>query len=181
MLAACLVGIALAGAAAAAGCVDPVQRDAKDALGPEDPNVRTGPLHRPGQPCLVCHDNFTVAGTLYLTPKPDAGPNKPLAYGRVRITDATGAKYEKVANCVGNFYITPREFDPVFPFRVDVAFGADPKEEEGTLVAMESLVHRDGSCASCHKDPPGPASVGQIFLTDLPNPPAVQSCEGVTQ
>ena len=41
----------------------------------EAPGVRRGPLHRPGQPCLLCHDGalgdpqrFTVAGTVFQTP-----------------------------------------------------------------------------------------------------------------
>jgi hypothetical protein len=56
---------------AAVGCDDPVHDDAVTALGGEDPNVPIGALHRPGQPCLVCHGGsgpaalaFSVGGTV---------------------------------------------------------------------------------------------------------------------
>ena len=44
-------------AALATTCtLDPVQSEAVADLGGEAPGVAPGPLHRPGQPCLVCHD-----------------------------------------------------------------------------------------------------------------------------
>ena len=52
---------------------DPVHDDAVSALGGETPGIPRGPLHRPGQPCLVCHDGasgdpaaFSMAGTVFL-------------------------------------------------------------------------------------------------------------------
>lgn len=48
----------------AAAC-DPVRSDAVAALGGEAPGVPHGPTHRPGQPCLLGHSNFAVAGTVF--------------------------------------------------------------------------------------------------------------------
>ena len=55
------------------GCfVDPVHDEQVAALGPEPAGESPGPLHRPGQPCLVCHgglgpahQSFSVAGTVF--------------------------------------------------------------------------------------------------------------------
>ena len=50
------VGLAFSAAASAlAACVDESHELQVQALGAEVPGVPMGPLHRPGQPCLVCH------------------------------------------------------------------------------------------------------------------------------
>src|ERR1700683_3328645 len=49
------VGLAMLVGALMVGC-NPVLDDAIADLGPEKPGVHPGPLHRPGQPCLLCHD-----------------------------------------------------------------------------------------------------------------------------
>jgi hypothetical protein len=157
-------------ALAAAGCGDPVRDNIRDSLGGETPGVRRGPNHRPGQPCLVCHDGgeapeFSIAGTLYLTPT----SAQPLIGGRVVIVDAAGTTFTTTANCAGNFYASPKTFTPEYPFSVSISYGEE-------TVTMQSLVRREGSCAACHTDPAGPSSAGKVFLTDLPNPPAVQGC-----
>ena len=84
--------VAAALAAAAAGCKDPVHDDAVSALPPEDPSVPPGPLHRPGQPCLVCHDGggpgslvFGTAGTIFQ----DQTDLTPLVAATVQLSDAT--------------------------------------------------------------------------------------------
>ena len=66
--------VAWSAALVALAACDPVHGDAISALGPEAPDVRQGPLHRPGQPCLLCHDGalgdpqrFTIAGTVFET------------------------------------------------------------------------------------------------------------------
>ena len=83
-----LLALALIGMA---GC-DPVHDDAIAALGPETPGVRRGPLHRPGQPCLLCHDGalgdpqeFAVAGTVFQRP----GNLMPVAEANVELVDST--------------------------------------------------------------------------------------------
>lgn len=163
-----LAVLAGAAAVAAAGACDPVHDDKVAALGPETQGVRQGPLHRPGQPCLVCHDGalgdpqrFTLAGTIYET----LGSTTPAAGATVVVTDATGAKHELPAtNAAGNFYVTPGQLDPAFPLQITV------RGSQGQSVVMQSLVlgngtvEPDGSCAGCHVDPPGAASPGRVCL-----------------
>src|ERR1017187_10948970 len=91
---------------ALAAC-DPVRNDAIASLGPEAPGVRRGPLHRPGQPCLLCHDGaigdpqrFTVAGTVYET----LGNQAPSVLASVVLTDANGSSVHLQTNAAGNFY-----------------------------------------------------------------------------
>ncbi|MEO8875713.1 MAG: hypothetical protein ABI461_09010, partial [Polyangiaceae bacterium] len=76
----------------AASCsLDPVHDEAQSDLGDEASGVNTGPLHRPGQPCLVCHDGATapkwsMAGTIYGV----LGSDQPLHGASVNLTDANG-------------------------------------------------------------------------------------------
>jgi len=163
-LAALAGGVALA---VAGGC-DPVHDDAIAALGPEAPGVRQGPLHRPGQPCLLCHDGalgdpqrFTIAGTIYET----LGATTPSVGATVVVTDATGVSHELPAtNAAGNFYVTPSPLDPAFPLQVTV------RGPQGQNVVMQSLVlgnggvEPNGGCAGCHTDPPGRASPGRVCI-----------------
>jgi hypothetical protein len=152
--------IALVALAAAASC-DPVHDRSVDVLGGEAPGVEPGPLHRPGQPCLTCHDGalgdpteFTIAGTIYVSAEDLA----PAVGATVTVTGAGGsAPHAMVTNEAGNFYAEPREFTPVFPLTVAVTY-------RGVTAEMGTLVGRDGSCADCHSDPPGPASAGHVFI-----------------
>ena len=142
-------------------CRDPVHDDAVDALGLEQPGVKKGPLHRPGQPCLVCHGGegpgdptFSVAGTVYETPRdlvalPDA---------LVHLVDAGGRRWSTWTNQAGNFYVSPEDFSPGYPLWVSL-------ERDGVLVDMKTPSYREGSCAACHIDPSGPASVGHVYFT----------------
>lgn len=139
---------------------DPVHEDAVSALGGEARGVRIGPLHRPGQPCIVCHDGalgdppaFSVAGTIYQTETGAAAA----ASATVSLVDSAGRSYSATTNLAGNFYVTPSEFTPTYPMRVSVTYG-------NVTVKMTSLVGRDGSCAGCHVDPAGPASPGKVFI-----------------
>ncbi len=75
--------LAVLAAAALASC-DPVHEAEKDAIGGDTPGVPNGPLHHPGQACIVCHDGalfdppaFSIAGTIFqdgnsTTPLPNA-------------------------------------------------------------------------------------------------------------
>ncbi len=159
-----LVGFVVTALAAAldvalASC-DPVHSDAVDALGGEVAGVRTGPLHRPGQPCLQCHDGkvgdpgeFSVAGTIFQN-ETDLTPAVGVS---VTLTSANGAAYTLTTNAAGNFYVTPTEFTPAYPMGALVTSGA-------TIVRMSTLIGRDGSCAGCHHDPVGPSSPGHVFI-----------------
>lgn len=140
---------------------DPVHDAERDALGPENPNVPEGPLHRPGQPCAVCHREggddpvFAFAGTVYRDPVETIA----VADAMVVLTDAAGQTFMTTTNCVGNFYVRPREFQPTPPVWASVQRIDFPWK-------MESPIHREASCAKCHYDPAGPASAGHLFVTN---------------
>ncbi len=146
---------------------DPVVDDAVAALGPEAPGVRQGPLHRPGQPCLLCHDGalfdpprFTVAGTIFQT----TGARVAAPGVTVDIVDATGASIALSTNAAGNFYVTPDQYDPTFPLRVSLLSGGLTVQMM-TLVEGNGTVEANGACASCHFDPAGPSSPGHVALS----------------
>lgn len=139
---------------------DPVQAGEKDALGGETAGVPRGPLHRPGQPCLVCHTGdvgdppqFTVAGTVYQR----ADDTTAASGAVVELTDSSGKTYATSTNSAGNFYVLPSELSPEWPMKVDVRYG-------GITATMTSRIGRDGSCATCHFDPAGPKSVGHVYI-----------------
>jgi hypothetical protein len=139
---------------------DPVHNDQIDALGGEAPGVRTGPLHRPGQPCTTCHDGsfgsppeFSVAGTIFL----NATDTTPAVDASVVLKSADGATFTATTNRAGNFYMTPADFTPRYPMLVSVI-------ANGITVKMVSEIGRDASCGTCHKDPAGPTSAGHICI-----------------
>ena len=160
-VAATLVGGA--GLLGATNC-DPVQDSLVASLGPEAPGVPVGPNHRPGQPCLACHREggeaksvFSIAGTIYR----EKGAALALGEVEVELTDMTGHKVVARSNCAGNFYLSPAAFIPTYPVWVVLRSGSHSIE-------MESPIYREGSCATCHVEPPGPMSAGAVFLTDEP-------------
>ena len=143
-------------------CADPVRDQTLESLGEENPAVPEGPLHRPGQPCLVCHGGdgpaegeFSLAGTVYQRPVQTA----PLHDARVSIIDSTGLQYSVVSNCAGNFWARAENFQPVWPVWVKVSFGED-------VVEMTSAISREGSCSGCHEDPASPSSPGHVYFAD---------------
>jgi hypothetical protein len=154
-----LSAILLASATLGSSC-DPVHSDAVDSLGDEAPNVRKGPLHRPGQPCTACHDGalgdpplFTVAGTIFL----NANSLEPAVGATVSLTSSDGKVFNATTNAAGNFYTSESEFTPVYPMKVEVT-------ANGVNVKMTSEVGRDASCAKCHSDPAGPTSAGHVYI-----------------
>jgi hypothetical protein len=151
-------------ASIAAGCsLDPVNDEARADLGPETPGVARGPLHRPGQPCLACHDGstahpaMTVAGTVNAV----LGSAAPLAGVSVALTDVTGMTVTAMTNAAGNFYLEPATWRPTFPLHVAISFG-------GYSSTMSTIIGRDGSCATCHTDPASRISAGPVFLAPVP-------------
>jgi hypothetical protein len=157
------------------GC-DPVHDDAIAALGPEAAGVRRGPLHRPGQPCLLCHDGaigdpqrFTVAGTVYETP----GGLVAVAGISVVLIDANTSQAELQVNEAGNFYATPSQYDPTFPIQVFLRAQGGQAVRMQTLIEGNGTVEPNGSCASCHLDPAGRNSPGHVCvkLDDGGTPP----------
>jgi hypothetical protein len=157
-----LVGpLVAAFAAASASCIDPVHADAVAALGPEPSREREGPRHRPGQPCLVCHGgegpgpDFVVAGTVYAV----RGGTKGLEGAVVVMKDATGREKRQETNEVGNFYLTERQWSPVFPLTVHLEHRGDKKE-------MDTRIGRDGGCASCHRGDGDPSHMPPVYMRD---------------
>jgi hypothetical protein len=139
---------------------DPVLTNEIDALGSEVNGVDTGPLHRPGQPCLLCHDGasgdptqFSVAGTVFMK----ATGTKPAQRATIELQGADGMKFNATTNAAGNFYVSPGQFEPKFPLEVKVHYQSE-------TITMETLIGGDGSCAGCHEDPAGPDSPGHVFV-----------------
>jgi hypothetical protein len=156
--------------ASLAACGDPVKDAAAKELGPESPGVAEGPLHRPGQPCLVCHDGararaYSLAGTVYITPDSD----HPAAGASVHLVDAGGRRLFAVANCAGNFFVEPEEFAPRYPLWVSLSVGS-------LEVAMDSPINGEGSCARCHGMAPGPASAGRVYVFPIDPGAPVEAC-----
>jgi hypothetical protein len=138
--------------AAASGCrYDPVPQALINSLGPEHgtPNE----LHRPGQPCLACHSPyqgatplFAIAGTVFTTDKA-SGQLVGLGQVLVQAIDSNGEVRKKCTNSAGNFFVAQSDWmDIEFPLRAEAGLSA------GGL-SMQSLIGRDGSCATCHKLP----------------------------
>ncbi len=149
---------------AALGACDPVHTDDIAALGGETRGVPKGPLHRPGQPCTLCHDGalrdppaFSVAGTIFQTPGAGIGASGIV----VAMTDSAGTSYQAPAtNGAGNFYVTPRQWTPTYPIIQTVLV-----ENGATVATMYSQISWSGSCAWCHSDPPSESSPGHVSLT----------------
>ena len=159
-----------------ASCHDPITERAIAALGPEVAGIPPGPLHRPNQPCVLCHATggtaaaFAVGGTVYRDPEGRA----PLAGVTVVLADRAGGRQQAITNCAGNFFIRSDEWRLRSPVWTTLVGGSQ-------LIDMESPIYREGSCAACHGDPAGPASAGHVFLTDDPlaaiDLPPDPSCE----
>lgn len=152
-------------ASLAGGCEDPVLAEKIAALGPEDPAVPPGPLHRPGQPCLLCHGSgvasrLSVAGTVFRTPD----SRRPIGGVEVRLIDAARRWFIAHTNCAGNFAVTPGEYEPVMPLWVSLS-------GQGLHIDMESAMNKDGDCGTCHQSDKSPASAGPVYLTDDPSIP----------
>lgn len=169
---------------ALAGCGNPVP-DARIALlGPEDPAVPESDIHRPGQPCLLCHGPYkgaepelAVAGTIYGYAfdtsdfKAEPVPVKDVI---IEISDSFGNTPDAPVktNCAGNFFITKEDWNPSFPLRVAIRYPV-PGDEDGERVSMGTRISRDGSCSACHTGAPNQGSPGWVFCTQRgPGAPA---------
>lgn len=160
-----------------ASCNDPV-RDRKIAeLGGEDPAIPVGPLHRAGQPCLLCHSDggpagdkpFAIAGTIFATNAPGSPGQKDVL---VRFVDGSGGfpNFDPVTNESGNFFVRVDDWPKLtFPARVAIFPPGKPAQP------MASTINREGSCNACHQPNIAPPfssddadynaqSIGQIFV-----------------
>jgi hypothetical protein len=144
-------------------CADPVYDDAIANLGGEQAGVEPGPLHRPGQPCVLCHSSrggeqeFSLAGTVYV----DRTTDTPIENVSVQVIDSQARKFVANTNCAGNFYITPAEFEPDFPIWLSM-------ERGDVYRSMDTPVYREASCAGCHTSPMSLSSPGHVYLIDDP-------------
>jgi len=159
------------------GCIGTSPEEAANqAQGPYDDGDEE---HRPGQPCLVCHnedyspgdDVFAVAGTIFLRATDDDEDG--LRDAEVVVTDALDREFRALTNDAGNFMVKVKKgrdtrqkddgkleigYQPKYPLRVKVVFGADEVE-------MQSLIWRDGSCAGCHRgEAATTSSVEKVFV-----------------
>jgi hypothetical protein len=159
-------------------CTDPVRSQRIAALGGEDPAVPTGPLHRPGQPCVLCHSAggpassapFAIGGTIFETDSPDSNGATGV---QVLFIDAASSQRRYDTNEAGNFFVPESDWsDLTFPFKVGLL------SMGGKQVAMNSTVNREGSCNFCHRPAPGSklalptddprASIPQVYVTARP-------------
>lgn len=148
-------------AAAAAGCDDPVHDELVASLGPENPSVPPGPLHRPGQPCLACHDGTGPASLVMVfggTAYEYYNQTPPLVSGTVQFTDAAGSTFTTETNCAGNFWVQAVDWSPTFPVHVDLAYGGYQPE------TMRSHMGRAASCATCHTGTDSSTTVEQVYF-----------------
>lgn len=157
----CTNVLSIVAVCALAACADPVHDDAVAKLGEELPGVPTGPLHRPGQPCVLCHSakggesEFSLAGTVFVDPTSQT----PIEDVNVRVVDSQNRRFVVRTNCAGNFFIKPEEFDPDFPIWLGLDRGAIFRD-------MDTPVYRERSCAGCHSNPKSLSSAGHIFLIE---------------
>jgi hypothetical protein len=167
-----------------AGCGDPVRSSAIDDLGGETPGVPPGPLHRPGQPCVLCHDGngpgnmvLRFGGTVYQS---QAGPPAPVVGAIVHFRDTANKEYRTATNCAGNFFVVEGDYQPAGPVFVKVEYSVALVSPSGAtqvvpvIGRMTSPIYdtegstvsglRDRSCAYCHTDPASRSSAGHIYL-----------------
>lgn len=155
----------------AAACSDPY-RDARiDALGEEQNGFEPSEIHRPGQPCLACHDGygdgdpvFSFGGTLFVQPAGESDPLILLPGYHIRLIDSEGTQHDIETNRCGNFYIEKETFDPAFPVRAEI-WNLRDADNPRNLISMSTRIGRDGSCGSCHIHPVSPFSPGVVYLT----------------
>jgi hypothetical protein len=138
--------------------LDPTHDEAQNDLGDEAPGISPGPLHRPGQPCLICHDGSTapdwsVAGTITGVLGTPTGLNG----ATVLLTDANLSTFTITSNEVGNFYVEPSRWVPTYPVKVTLTYGS-------ITSTMTTIIGRDGSCAGCHASAASRISPGPVYV-----------------
>ena len=93
---------------------------------------------RPGEDCLGCHGNFTLAGTVYAAAT--AAADQGVAGIDVAVVPSSGPSFALTSNAAGNFYTTRTDF--AFPVTVSVTDGL-------TTLAMP-MAADGGGCNGCH-------------------------------
>ena len=91
----------------------------------------------------------------------------------MHLVDANRLTYDALTNEVGNFFVTPSQWNPTFPLGdapadggpLDISVGV-ASAGLGSATPMTTHIMRGGvyaSCAYCHFDPPGPTSPGHVY------------------
>jgi hypothetical protein len=148
-------------------CQNPVNSQRKEALGPEQAGVRNGPLHRPGQPCTVCHSSgggapdFSLAGTVFAA----ADSTQPLVGAVVQVVENGGSQRLFTTNAAGNFFVSSNDWSPDFPLWSSVVYYCGDVAATYVHADMQTQIFRAASCADCHFDPVGSSSAGHIYLS----------------
>lgn len=121
-----------------------------------------GPLMRPGQNCLSCHQQgfgdddapiFSAAGTVF--DSADADRCDGVAGVKVYLTAASGEEIELVTNAAGNFW-TREALMPEGP-GPRIEFG-------GRTLQMQRHLPSIPACNACHDNPPVGGAPGKIFV-----------------
>lgn len=152
---------------------DPVHDKLVKSLGPES-TTSPGPTHRPGQPCLACHDGsgpastkLAMGGTIYLQQgKPD-----PLVDAEVDLLDLAGnIACTTKTNASGNFFWDDKACSVPMPAKAKIVRAtSDPMNPD--VAAMVTRIGRPTSCATCHQgDALGPTNVEKIYLLTSDQP-----------
>ncbi|SRR5258705_7702785 len=119
-----------------------------------------GPMMRAGEDCLSCHglgtglekgQTWSVAGTVFGSFS--AGPGEGVLGAVVRLTDKNGRELSLFSNSAGNFYSA----EPLaFPLQRACV------QRNGEVFCMRRDVP-DGSCNTCHNNPPMWAAPGRVL------------------
>jgi hypothetical protein len=162
---AAVVTVLIVAAVSSIACFDPEHSNEVNALGGEAPGVSPGPLHRPGQPCLVCHGGqgpakvqFSIGGTAFAA----NASAQPSNGAEIQLEDVTGSSWHVTANTAGNFFVLQSDWSPTYPLSVPTV--TDSSGKANPLHQMITIDNRDGSCAGCHTLTPGTDSVGPVYI-----------------
>lgn len=119
------------------------------------------PLMHPGGTCIQCHadsregPSYVVAGTVYTLLDEPVDCNG-LQGVEVEIMDSEGSVWTATTNDAGNFFLSPRQADPVFPITAVVRDGDVERE---MVTPQES-----GECNACHTDEGANGAMGRIVI-----------------
>jgi hypothetical protein len=105
-----------------------------------------GPNMRPGENCKGCHDNFTIAGTVF--PSAQAQASEGIAGVTVTVVDSASKTIALTSNDVGNFYTGD---SVTWPASITLTLGARTANMPNA---------QNGACASCHTT----SAQGRVYL-----------------
>jgi hypothetical protein len=125
---------------------------------------------------------MSVGGTIFAAP---ADAPIPVGEAKITVIDAAGESRTVKSNCIGNFWITTEQWQPLFPLRAELTC-AFANGTGSTRTLMISRISRDGSCAGCHVGVQNQGSPGWVYCTTDPAevaqlPQPGPSCKGLKQ